>query len=160
LIETRSYYHMALKDYNYPHRFSTRSAGPEDVASIAETAQMMVNIYDRFHADPAIQAADAERLMSKWVEASILEGFADVTIVENSTEPKSFCTVKYHRDKWERWGLKLSQPVFSAVSRESQGWYLKIISEINYHLKDVIGAEHSFLATQITNRAVIRVWEK
>ncbi len=53
----------------------------------------------------------------------------------------------------------MAQPTFSAVSEEYRGWYLKLISEINYHLKEK-GVEHAFLSTQATNKAVIRVWEK
>ena len=36
---------------------------------------------------------------------------------------------------------------------------MRIISELDEHLRD-IGAEHSFLITQLTNNAVIRCWEK
>lgn len=158
LIETRVYYHMDIREYEYPERFAVRCATIDDIESLGRTAQQMVNPYDRFHADPCIHTEDADRLMYRWIEASIRDGFADTTIVPDVSQPKAFCTVKYHKDKWSQWGMMLAQPVFSAVSREYGGWYRRLISEINYHLRD-IGAEHSFLATQITNRAVIRVWE-
>ena len=158
LIETRSYYHMSVKDYEYKERYSIRVADENDVDRLGRTAQEMVNMYDRFHSDPFIRPEDADRLMYKWMQASIMEGFADVTIVPDFPNPTAFCTVKYHKDKWERWGLKLAQPVFSAVSPEYKGWYRKIISEINYHLRD-LGAEHSYLITQITNIAVSWIWE-
>jgi len=96
--------------------------------------------------------------MQRWIEASLLESFSDVTIVPDVAVPAAFCTVKYHRRCWQQWGVNLAQPVFSAVAPTFRGWYRKIISEINYHLKD-IGAEHSFLKTQITNGPVIHVWE-
>lgn len=159
LIETRAYYHRSLKNYAYPQRFATRLATSADIPILGRAAQMMVNPYDRFHADPFIKKDDANRLMHKWIEASINEGFADVTLVPDAPAPTAFCTVKYHSDKWERWGLKLGQPVFSAVSPEFQGWYMRIISECNYHLAE-IGAEYCFLVTQSTNRAVVRSWEK
>jgi dTDP-4-amino-4,6-dideoxy-D-galactose acyltransferase len=159
LIETRGYYHRSLTDYAYEPRFDCRMATTEDIESLGHTAQSMVNLYDRFHADPFIDPVDSQRIMFEWVRASLADGFADVTIVPNAPQPTAFCTVKYHRDRWDRWGMKLSQPVFSAVSKEYRGWYLKIISEINYHLKDY-GAEYCYLRTQITNKAVIRVWEK
>jgi dTDP-4-amino-4,6-dideoxy-D-galactose acyltransferase len=158
LIETRSFYHINLKSYEH-QRFPCRRATAEDVDILGKVAQSVINPYDRFHADPFVSPEDAARLMYKWVEASIMDKFADVTIVPNVPEPKAFCTVKYHREEWPYWGLKLGQPVFSAVSPEFRGWYLKIISEIHYHLKE-IGAEHAFLSTQVTNKAVIRVWEK
>jgi hypothetical protein len=157
LIETRAYYHMPLQDYDHPKRYPVRAATANDLVSLQYAARTSVNPYDRFHADPFL-APDADRMMDRWMEASILEGFADVTIVPDTPNPTAFCTVKYHRDKWPAWKVKLSQPVLSAVSPEYRGWYRKLISEINFHLRDV-GAEHSFLCTQVTNRAVIRVWE-
>jgi dTDP-4-amino-4,6-dideoxy-D-galactose acyltransferase len=158
LIETRLYYHMALKDFRPAERYPVRAAVHDDIPSLGKAAQVMVNEFDRFHADPFIQKDDADRLMYRWMEASIGEGFADVTIVPDCERPAAFCTVKYHEDKWPIWGLKLAQPVFSAVSPEFRGWYRKIISEINCHLQER-GAEHSYLATQVTNKAVVRVWE-
>ena len=118
----------------------------------------MVNPFDRFHADPAIDPKTTDRLMYRWVEASINEGFADITITPDVPQPGAFITAKYHKDKWQSWGLKLAQPVFGAVSPEHRGWYRKILSEINYHLRD-IGAEYTYLCTQLTNKAVIWVWE-
>ncbi len=158
LIETRAYYHMDVQNYEYSERFAVRAATPSDIETLGHAARTMVNPYDRFHADPFIKPEDADRLMTKWVEASIIESFADVTIVPDAPHPTAFCTVKYHKDRWAVWGLKLSQPVFSAVSPEFKGWYRKIISEINYHLKE-IGADHSVLITQITNNPVIWTWE-
>ena len=86
------------------------------------------------------------------------EGFADVTFVPDAPQPKAFCTVRYHKDKWERWGLRLAQPVFSAVAPEFKGWYRKLISEITCHLIEQ-GAQHAFMTTQSTNSAVVWTWE-
>jgi hypothetical protein len=158
LIETRCIYHRSLKALEQTERYPTRAATPDDLPGLCDAAEKMVNPFDRFHADPFISPQHADKLMRRWVEASVLEGFADVTIVPDAPNPTAFCTVRYHRDKWERWGLKLAQPVFSAVSPEFKGWYRKIISEISHHLVGV-GAEHSFLITQITNGAVIHSWE-
>lgn len=158
LIETRCHYHMPLSgppETRYPVRLATS----EDVPSLAGTASRMVNMFDRFHADPAIRPEDADRLMQRWVETSINDGFADATIVPDETAPEAFCTAKYHRKHWDGWRLRLAQPVLSAVAPRHRGWYVKIISELNEHLRS-IGAEHSFLITQATNNAVIRCWEK
>ncbi|WP_039953881.1 hypothetical protein [Rhodanobacter thiooxydans] len=158
LIETRCHYHRPL---NAPptQRHSTRLATTADIPSLAHAARVMVNPFDRFHADPAVSEKDADRLMERWVEASIAGGFADATIVPDVDAPEAFCTAKYHREHWAGWGCKLSQPVLSAVAPKHKGWYVKIISELDEHLRS-IGAEHSFLITQITNNAVIRSWEK
>lgn len=159
LIETRAYYHRSLKDYDFPRRFSVRLATPDDIDSLSTAAVEMVNEYDRFHADPMIAKSDADRMMRQWIKASLTEGFADATLVPDVDQPGAFCTLKYHRGHWDEWGVRLGQPVFSAVSHEFRGWYVKIISETCFHLKD-IGAEHNYLITQVTNRAVIRSWEK
>lgn len=159
LIETRAYYHMRLKDFQVEKRFSVRAANETDIPNLKRVAREMVNPYDRFQADLYLDRQDVDRLMEKWVEASIAEGFADITIVPDVPNPAAFCTVKYHKDKWPDWKLNLAQPVFSAVSSEAKGWYYKIISEINCHLID-IGVQHSYLATQVTNNQVIHVWEK
>ena len=76
----------------------------------------MVNPFDRFHADPSISEADADRMMERWIEASILQGFADATVVPDVEAPEAFCTARYHREHWEGWNLRLAQPVLSAVS--------------------------------------------
>ncbi|GAB3362716.1 hypothetical protein GCM10027431_01150 [Lysobacter rhizosphaerae] len=158
LIETRCQYHRPLSGPP-AERHAVRLAGPADIPSLARAARTMINPYDRFHADLAISDRDADRMMERWVEASILNGFADATIVPDVDAPEAFCTAKYHRSHWEGWGLKLAQPVLSAVSPRHKGWYVRIISELDEHLRS-IGAEHSFLITQLTNNAVIRCWEK
>ncbi len=158
-IEARVFYHRRLDADEGNERYDVRVATPADIESLSATARTTVNPHDRFHADPFITREDADRLMGKWVEASILEAFADVTIVPDTEVPTAFCTVRYHRDKWDRWRVRLSQPVFSAVGRDSRGWYRKLISEIHYHLKH-IGAEHSYLTTQQQNTAVVRSWER
>ena len=159
VIETRLYYHRALEEYTHEQRYPVRPATAADVEPLSRAARDAVNPYDRFHADPFIAKQDADRLMCKWVEASIAEGFADITFVPDVPKPPTaFCTVRYHRDKWERWGLRLAQPVFSAVSPEFKGWYRKLISEISYHLKEA-GAQHAYMTTQATNSPVVWTWE-
>lgn len=157
LIETRCYYHRTLLPAQ--KRYSARLATVEDIPSLAKAASVMVNPFDRFHADLEISEQLADRMMEAWVDASIRNGFADATIVPDESAPEAFCTAKYHKHHWDGWGLKLSQPVLSAVAPRHKGWYVKLISETDEHLREK-GAEHSFLITQITNNAVIRSWEK
>jgi dTDP-4-amino-4,6-dideoxy-D-galactose acyltransferase len=158
LIETRCLYHRPLSGPP-ARRYAVRLAVPADVSSLARAARTMVNPYDRFHADLAISDRDAGRMMERWVEASILDGFADATIVPDVDAPEAFSTVKYHRAHWQGWGLKLGQTVFSVVSLRHKGWHVRILSELDEHLRN-IGAEHSFITTQLTNHAVIRCVEK
>ena len=157
LIETRCHYH---KELEVPaQRYPAREATYADTASLARTARDMANVYDRFHADPFISPRDADRLMERWVQASIQEGFADLTIVPDEDAPEAFCTAKLYRQHWDGWGLRLAQPILSAVSPRHKGWYLKLISEVGEVLR-TRGAEHVFLTTQITNIAVLRTWAK
>ncbi len=159
LIETRAYYHMDIRQYEYKERFAVRPATRDDIPALGQTASQAVNLYDRFHADPFISSTDAARLMHKWVAASICEGFADITMVPDVAQPMAFSTVRYHMDKWSHWGFKLAQSaVLTAVAAEFRGWYRKIASEVNYHLRD-LGVEHVYLGTQVTNKAVIWVLE-
>ena len=158
VIETRLYYHRSLTDYSFAERYPVRLATEEDVPPLARTAREMVNAFDRFHADPFFETGAVDRLMEEWVHASIVNGFADATFVPDAEQPTAFCTLKYHKEHWDAWGVRISQPVLSAVGPEFKGWYRKLISEISYHLRDT-GAAHAYLTTQVTNGAVIRVWE-
>ena len=71
LIETRLSYHRDIRNYEYKERFAVRVAKEEDIESLGSAVVIKANIYDRFHSDPFISKRDAERLMHKWVEASI-----------------------------------------------------------------------------------------
>ena len=158
LIETRVYYHLNLGEYRHAERYPVRQATAADVDRLGRTARNEVNIYDRFHADPFIEPAEAAHFMENWVRASILEHFADVTFVPDDPAPTAFITVKYHQNQWAQWGLKLGQPVLAAVGPEFRGWYKKLLSEINYHLIS-IGAEWTYICTQVTNKPALWVLE-
>ena len=120
----------------------------------------IVTVFDFgfFHSDPFIKCEDAARLMYRWAEVSVCNGYADIVVIPDLPDPAAFITVKYHRDKWQRWGLKLGQPVLTAVSRERKGWYAKLESEVLHHLRD-IGVEHVFHSTQAANTSVVWTWE-
>ncbi|GAB6282649.1 MAG: hypothetical protein STSR0008_13950 [Ignavibacterium sp.] len=158
LIETRIYYYLNLADFKQQARYDTRLANINDIQTLADTAVKMINPFDRFHADYYISKEMADKMMAKWVEASIKENFADATIVPNSNNPKAFCTVKYHKENWDLWCRNISQPVFSAVGPEFKGWYKKLISELNLLMINE-GSQFSYLITQVTNKAVIWTWE-
>jgi len=158
LLETRLYYYLNLSDFKPQERYDTRLANIADIPTLSETAVKMVNPFDRFHADHFISREMADKIMAKWVEASIKENFADATLVPNSINPKAFCTIKYHKESWKLWGRNISQPVFSAVGPEFRGWYKKIISELNLLMINE-GSQFSYLVTQATNKAVLWTWE-
>lgn len=156
LIETRVHQHRSLVGFAPAERFAIRRARPSDLPLLEQTAREMVNAYDRFHADPFIPPADADRLMSRWVRASVTEGFADATYVPDHSAPEAFCTTRRHEAEWGRWGKHLVQPVvLGAVAPSFKGWYRKLISEICCLLAEE-GGEHAYFVTQITNRAALR----
>jgi dTDP-4-amino-4,6-dideoxy-D-galactose acyltransferase len=159
VIDTRVLYHMSLKGYKPQERYSVRFATVDDISCLQRVAAEEVNLYDRFHSDPFIKKEDADRLMYKWVEASIAENFADIVLVPAVSNPGAFMTVKNHTYNWETWGLKVVQFVVTAISREFKGWYQKLFSEVHCYLQQ-IGAEHSYISTQTANKAVIWVFEK
>ena len=159
LIESRLYYHRSLLDFAHPERYDTRLADENDIEPLAEVAAKSVNPYDRFHADPLFFGEAADRLMRRWVYASICEGFADGVMVPNVPKPGAFLTFKTHRERWKTWGRGIGQAPFGAVNAAFRGWYMKLISEICYHLQ-AIGAEHFYMVSQATNKAVVRCWEK
>jgi len=159
LIESRLTHFRHLGDFAPPERASVKIATEQDVATLQAAAVRMSNSYDRFHADPRLPLDLVDRLMSRWVTASVLEGFADATVIPAEGPADAFCTVKYHRDRWAPMGIRISQTVFGAVSTERRGWYRKLISEIHCMFRDA-GVECAYLVTQPSNRAVIRTWER
>ncbi len=154
LIETRFYHFGQIEEPAFTERLPVRKATENDIPSLAKAASATVNLYDRFHADPFIKQQDAVRLMEKWVEQSVTGQLADVVIVPDVPDPGALVTYRYHRDKWDRWGLQLVQGVFSAVAPEFKGWMGKLGPEVNYHLLS-IGAQYSYGSTQVANRPII-----
>lgn len=157
LLETRLYFHRSLRAYDHRRRFRCRLATAEDVAALTTLAKSVANPYDRFNADPFIGPHEAERLIERWVRASVVERWADVTIVPDSPRPSALCTAKYHEDKRATWGLSLAQLVLALASPVGNR-LVGVISETNYHLKER-GADHVFFTTQVANRSAIRVAE-
>jgi dTDP-4-amino-4,6-dideoxy-D-galactose acyltransferase len=159
IIESRATYHRAMQGFVPEGRWPVRLATSADRESLSATARECRNPYDRFHSDPFFTAEQADQMMTRWVEAS-LEGFADEVVVPDVPAPEAFCTVKYHREEWARFGVRLAQPVvLGAVARPFRGWYRRLISEILCRMQEQ-GVEHGYLTTQTSNRAAIAVFER
>lgn len=162
LIETRlTYYNNQLQNHNY-QRYSVKNAGKNDISNLKSVAANMRNNFDRFHADKIFDIKLADMFLSTYIENSI-QGYADYVMTPNEvdTPADSFLTAKYLIEDWEQLNCKISKMVLSAVSSETnKGWYIKLISEMTYHLRDQIGSECIFMNTQSTNRAVFNTWEK
>jgi dTDP-4-amino-4,6-dideoxy-D-galactose acyltransferase len=161
LTETRlTYFNNAMDTYNF-ERFKVRPAKQEDIEELRMVAKVMRNDYDRFHADSVFPKDLADNFLAEYVEQAI-KGFCDIVLVPDVPGVKvhSFLTANYNKSEWSDLGCSVSKMVLSAVSSQTnKGWYIKLISEMTYHLKE-IGAQAIYMSTQPTNRAVIKTWEK
>jgi dTDP-4-amino-4,6-dideoxy-D-galactose acyltransferase len=161
LTETRlTYFNNSLNTYN-SERFNVRPAKQEDIEELRMVAKIMRNDYDRFHADSVFPKDTADNFLAEYVEQAI-RGFCDIVLVPDVPGVKvhSFLTANYNKNEWSDLGCSVSKMVLSAVSSQTnKGWYIKLISEMTYHLKE-IGAQAIYMSTQPTNRAVIKTWEK
>ena len=160
LVENRLTYYLDLKKYSFD-RYDVRKATLDDISNLKKVAREMRNNYDRFHAETAFNLVKADEFLATYVEESI-KGFSDITIVpsEKGVPPDAFLTANYLYSEWDNINLKVSKMVLSAVSAEThKGWYLKLISEMAFHLKS-IGADYAFMHPATTNKAVIHTYEK
>jgi hypothetical protein len=155
-IETRLYHYLALRNYDYPRRFGARMARPSDVEALVETLQSVENPYDRFNSDPFIGHDHARRLIAAWIRASIVERFADATLIPDAARPSSLITAKYHHDKAAAWDAAVAQIVLALAAPGAENRFVGVVSELHYHLRDR-GTEHVLFTTQITNRATLRI---
>lgn len=158
LIEARIYYHIALREFRYPRRHRCRPATPADLEALVEMAATVDNPYDRFNSDPFIGRDNARRLIAQWVRASILDGFADVTIIPDSPTPGSLVTLKYHEDKAAAWESRVAQKMLAiATPRMGNGW-IHVVTETLHHARER-GCDHVIFTTQLANRRLIRTGE-
>ncbi len=161
LIETRLTYFRGDLDKHAHERFGVRPATKADIENLKRVARVMRNDYDRFHADTIFSTKIADEFLATYVEAAV-NGFSDIVLVPNQEGSASdaFLTALYYKTQWASLGENVSKMVLSAVSSSTcKGWYIKLISEMTYHLRDE-GAKYVFMNTQSTNRAVFRTWEK
>ncbi len=159
LIETRlTYFHNSLKNYSYK-RFNVRKATTQDTDGLKRTAKVMKNVYDRIHADKTFGDEIANKYLETYIENSI-HGFADIVLVPNELNVpcEAFLTANINKSDWDKIGYKISKMALSAVNSSCKGWYVKLISEMTFLLKEE-GADCIFMNTQSTNRAVIKTWE-
>ncbi len=160
LVESRLTYYLDLNNYSW-ERYNVRSANFDDIPNLKRVAKEMKNEYDRFHSDKTYSTEKADEFLATYIEESI-KGFADYVMVpnEDGIPSDAFLTAKYLAKEWDDIGDKISIMVLSAVSSDTcKGWYLKLISEMAYHLKG-IGASYAFMHPATTNRAVIHTYEK
>lgn len=160
LVETRLTYYLNLKNF-FHERYPVRSASFDDIKNLKRVAREMKNEYDRFHADYVYSSSIADEFLATYIEESI-KGFADYVIVpgEIGIPADAFVSAKYLKEEWAKIGNNISIMVLSAVSANTcRGWYLKLISEMAYHLKEE-GADYAFMHPASTNRAVIHTYEK
>lgn len=160
LVETRMTYYLDLENFKN-ERYSVREATLNDVSNLTRVSSEMVNPFDRFHADICFDEKIADSFLGVFAQESV-KGFADYVMIPNEEgiPPDSFLTAKYYKNWWSDIDIKVSKMVLSAVSSETnRGWYIKLISEMAFHLKD-IGAKYALMHPASTNKAVIHTYEK
>ncbi len=160
LVENRLTYYLDLNKINF-ERNQVRPANSGDIQNLKRVARSMRNEFDRFHAETIFNQSIADEFLATYIEESI-KGFSDYVIVpnENTVPPDAFLTANYLIEEWDSIGEKISKMVLSAVSSETcKGWYIKLISEMAYHLKGK-GANYAFMHPATTNKAVIHSYEK
>ena len=160
MVETRLTYYLNLDTFD-SQRFNVREAIIDDIPNLKRVSSVMVNPYDRFHSDICFNQDIANSFLGVFAEESI-KGFADYVMVpnENDIPSDSFLTSKYYKYWWKEIDIKVSKMVLSAVCSETnKGWYVKLITEMAYHLKKQ-GAEYVLMHPASTNKAVIHSYEK
>ena len=160
LVETRMTYYLDLKNYNNK-RYNVREAIIGDIPNLKKVSSKMVNPYDRFHADVFYNKKVADNFLGVFAEESV-KGFADYVLVpdEDGLPSDSFLTVRYNKEWWGEINIKVSKMVLSAVSSTTnKGWYIKLISEMALHLKE-LGVDFVMMHPASTNKAVIHSYEK
>lgn len=161
LVETRMTYYLNLENFENSIRYNVREATIEDIPNLKRVSSEMVNPFDRFHSDISFNKEIADSFLGVFAEESV-KGFADFVMVPNEegVASDSFVTAKYYKNWWDEIDIKASKMVLSAVSsKTNKGWYIKMISEMAYHLKNT-GAKFSLMHPASTNKAVIHSYEK
>lgn len=158
LVETRLTYfsddiqsvgsHQAVK--------RVRTATEADIPDLRQCAIESVNPFDRFHADDFFSPEQADRFMGAFIENSV-KGFADEVIVPASGVANAFLTGNYLQSPQALSGRNIGKMVLSAVSPQRRGWYVRLIAALTARFQ-AHGCDTVFMATQATNRAVLRVW--
>jgi dTDP-4-amino-4,6-dideoxy-D-galactose acyltransferase len=118
------------------------------------------NPFDRYHADPFFPQSVSDEYLATFIENSV-NGFADIVMVPADGEslPGAFFSANLTPYKDSSVGLKLGRIVLVAVGEDRSGWHLRLMTEMTYHFKKC-GVQVGYMATQSTNRAVIRNCEK
>jgi hypothetical protein len=158
LIETRLYHYRSLHTWEYSRRSRCRLATPADVEALVAMSHTIENPYDRFNSDPFIGRDEAHRLIAEWIRASIVDGFADGTMIPDAPDPEAVLTFNYHRSKAAAWGVSIGQLVLGVAAPHRHNRFLGAIAEVHFHLKE-LGFDYLLYGTQITNRTSLRMGE-
>lgn len=166
LLETRVTFHRSLHNYDHPkgERYRVLVADKADLPALRFATKAAVNKFDRFHADPTLDKDTIDRLMDRWVEASVSREFADLVYVPDtptradSPTALAWMSAKFEREKWAAWGLKMGRPGNAAIHPNYSGWYTRLLSEICYTMRDS-GMDHIYIPASAANRAVIAAWQ-
>jgi GNAT superfamily N-acetyltransferase len=115
---------------------------------------------DRFHADPHLDKKKSDELYVKWLVNCCRGKEADLILVARRKGiPVGFITSKFDKDIDKYLKKKMVRIPLNAVDKKvrGQGIYRSLVGELLSVLKDK-GIEYALITTQLTTRAVARVW--
>ena len=97
-----------------------RDAREEDLGRLRELAAVGF-VHDRFHNDPALAAAAADRLHAEWVENSVRGGYGcGVLVAESEGQPAGFFILAEDPHAREALGVGIGTLVLITVAREAR----------------------------------------
>lgn len=161
LVETRLTCYFDLAKFNRERSYKVRQATVDDIPSLAKAATTMRNLYDRFHADIAINQEKADAFLAKYIEEGV-KGYIDMVLVPgiDNKPPDGFVSYNYQQEKWEQLGCKVAKLILTAVLFETRrGWFYRLSVEMLQDLKER-GLEFAYFQTQSANRVMYKTMEK
>ncbi len=160
LVETKITYFNDLNRFSWPKRFAVRDATLEDIPHLRQVASESQNPFDRYHADTCFSGEIASEYLAVFAENSV-KGFANAVLVPavGHDLPGAFMTGDLMSDIGKLIGKDIARGTLSAISKERQGWYLRLLVEMFFYYK-LQGVPLFYGSTQASNRGVIRVLEK
>lgn len=144
-------------DIDYEVR-PARESELDEIRSIGATAF----VYDRFHSDPIIPRAIADKLKATWVENACRGVVADLVIVASKDHKVlGFVTCKINRSAGKCFGTGIGSLDLVAVSAEARGKGVAYwISQASLEWFKKNGMRFVEVGTQFRNHAASTVYQK
>ena len=155
LIESRLHFYYSFSNFKSLDRYKVRFADKNDIKNLRDTAILMRNNFDKYHADYTYSNNKADDYLGKFIENSIL-GFADFTLIPDDKKlPDAFLSAN---NPVKVFNYNIAKLVLAAVNNYTRkGWLKKLLYEVIVELKNW-NADFLTTITQTANRPAIKVW--